>query len=258
MGAGQVAQRRRARSAPSRTVRRKRTREAPESTVRKGWNRLSTTYRPPGAKSDFFLHTDAQYREWLSPLVASLELGAPVLELGCGTGEPASVELANHFDLTGLDISDVMIRRARSTVRSGRFIRADMTKVDFPAGSFQAIVSLYAIIHVPLAKQKRLLARIHAWLAPGGLFLATLGHDAWEGTERGWLGVDTTMFWSHADAATYRRWLHETGFTILSQEFVPEGAGGHELFLVRKVRSGVAGSPVARGPTDPRRGNRSR
>lgn len=41
------------------------------------------------------------------------------------------------------------------------------------------------------------------------------------------------MFWSHADAATYRTWLGGTGFTVDRQEFVPEGDGGHELFLPR-------------------------
>jgi SAM-dependent methyltransferase len=205
-----------------------------EKIVRNGWNRLSTTYRPPGGKSDCFLHTDRQYRKWLGPIVEGLEPGTPALDLGCGTGEPASRELARRFDLTGVDLSEVMIKRARKAVPAGRFIRADMTKVNFPAESFGAVVSLYAIIHVPLAKQKQLLKRIHNWLRPRGFFLAILGHKAWEGTERGWLGVDTTMFWSHADAATYRRWLRETGFAVLHQEFIPEADGGHELFLVRK------------------------
>jgi SAM-dependent methyltransferase len=216
---------------------------SPGTIVRKGWNRLSTTYRPPGAKSDCFLHTDSQYREWLGPVVGSLEPGTPVLDLGCGTGEPASRQLAKRFQVTGVDLSEVMIRRAREAVPSGRFIRADMTRINFPPGSFGAVVSLYAIIHVPLVKQKLLMTRIYSWLGPRGIFLAVLGHEAWEGTAQGWLGVDVPMFWSHAAAATYRRWLRETGFNVVRQEFVPEGDGGHELFLARKRahrRSGLS------------------
>jgi SAM-dependent methyltransferase len=206
----------------------------PETVVRKGWNRLSTVYRPPGTGSDCFRHTDLQYREWLKPLAQSLNPGVPVLDLGCGTGEPASRELAKHFEVTGVDLSEVMVRRARKAVPRARFIRADMTTMDFPTESFGAVLSLYAIIHVPLAKQRPLLKRVHSWLAPRGLFLAILGHDAWEGIERGWLGVDAPMFWSHADAATYRRWLREIGFVILRQAFIAEGDTGHELFLARK------------------------
>ncbi len=187
-----------------------------------------------GSKSDCFHHSQGQYREWLSPLAESLVPGTPVLDLGCGTGEPASRGLAKHFDVTDVDLSEVMIRRARKPVPRDRFIRADMTMMRFPTESFGAVVSLYAVIHVPLAKQRPLLTRIHSWLAPRGLFLAMLGHEAWEGTQRGWLGVDTPMFWSHADAATYRQWLQEIGFTVLRQEFIPEGDSGHELFLARK------------------------
>jgi SAM-dependent methyltransferase len=207
---------------------------SPEAVVRSGWNRLSSIYRPSGSKTDLFQHDDAQYHSWLQPLLERVRPGTPVLDLGCGTGEPASLELAKHFDLTGVDLSDAMVRRARSAVPTGHFIRADMTRVSFPPKSFGAVVSLYAIIHVPLAKQRPLLTRIHSWLRPRGLFLAILGHEAWEGTEQGWLGVDAPMFWSHADAATYGRWLREVGFIVLRQEFIPEAKTGHELFLVEK------------------------
>jgi hypothetical protein len=146
----------------------------------------------------------------------------------------ASRELAKCFDVTGVELSEVMIRRAREAVPSGRFIRADMTRINLPPGPFLAVVSLYVISHVALAKQRSLMTRIHSWLGPRGLFLAVLGHEAWEGTVQRWPGVDVPMIWSHADAATYRRWLRETGFTVDRQEFVPEGDGGHELFLARK------------------------
>lgn len=214
----------------------------PEAIVRTGWNLLSTTYRPPGRKLDCFLHSDAEYRAWLRPILELGSPGMPVLDLGCGTGEPASQELAKRFEVTGVDLSDVMIRRARRTVPYGRFVRADMSEVDFPPRSFGAIVSLYAIIHVPLANQRPLLARIHTWLRPRGLFLAVLGHDAYEGTVRGWLGSRATMFWSHADAAAYRRWFQEIGFTVLRQEFIPEEDGGHELFLARKPARSSSGA----------------
>jgi hypothetical protein len=42
------------------------------------------------------------------------------------------------------------------------------------------------------------------------------------------------MWWSHADAATYLGWLHESGFDHIEQAFVPEGNGGHALFWARR------------------------
>jgi hypothetical protein len=42
------------------------------------------------------------------------------------------------------------------------------------------------------------------------------------------------MWWSQADAATYRSWLRAAGFGVLAQEFVAEGEGGHALFWARR------------------------
>ena len=43
------------------------------------------------------------------------------------------------------------------------------------------------------------------------------------------------MWWSHADVATYRRWLRQAGFVVLREEYVPEGDGGHSLFWARRT-----------------------
>lgn len=60
-----------------------------------------------------------------------------------------------------------------------------MTKVRFPPGSFRAVVSLYAIIHVPLPEQLPLFGRIHRWLVPGRLSLTIVDAGRYRGLERG-------------------------------------------------------------------------
>jgi hypothetical protein len=42
------------------------------------------------------------------------------------------------------------------------------------------------------------------------------------------------MWWSHADAATYRAWLGDAGLEVTEQDFVPEGDGGQALFWARR------------------------
>ena len=42
------------------------------------------------------------------------------------------------------------------------------------------------------------------------------------------------MWWSHADAATYRRWIAEAGLTVEREEFAPDGESGHALFWARR------------------------
>ncbi len=157
------------------------------------------------------------------------------MDLGCGCGVPTSRLLADKFRVVGVDISDVQIDRARQLVPKATFRRADMTAVRFPSQSFEAVVSLYAIIHVPLREQRPLFKRVFRWLRPGGLFLAILGSGRWKGIESGWLGSESPMFWDHASADTYQRWLEDCGFLLEERKHVPEkGSKGHVLFRVRR------------------------
>ena len=160
---------------------------------------------------------------------------AAVLDLGCGCGVPAARFLAQAgHRVTGVDISGVQIERARHLVPTGTFLCADATRLTLQPASFDAVVFLYALIHIPLADQPPLLDRIASWLRPGGWLLATAGHEAWTGTEDNWLNGPAAVWWSHADASTYWLWLQQTGLTISSQEFVPEGARGHTLFWAQR------------------------
>jgi hypothetical protein len=47
------------------------------------------------------------------------------------------------------------------------------------------------------------------------------------------------MWWSHADRATYRRWLDEAGFRVIDEQHVQEAVAGHSLFWALR-RSGSA------------------
>jgi ubiquinone/menaquinone biosynthesis C-methylase UbiE len=46
---------------------------------------------------------------------------------------------------SGVDMSDVQVERARRLVPGAVFLRADATDLDFPSGSFDAVVCLYAL-----------------------------------------------------------------------------------------------------------------
>jgi 2-polyprenyl-3-methyl-5-hydroxy-6-metoxy-1,4-benzoquinol methylase len=200
----------------------------PKDLVRRGYDAASHRYREDDAG-------DGQYGPWIAALRGRLPAGGAVLDLGCGCGVPVARSLtAEGHGVTGVDLSEVQIRRARELVPEGSFICADAVTVDLPVASFDAVVCLYALIHIPLAEQPSLLARITRWLRPGGWLLATTGHRTWTGTEPDWLGSGAAMWWSHADTATYRSWISRAGLTVVDEGFVPEGTSGHTLFWARR------------------------
>ena len=77
---------------------------------------------------------------------------------------------------------------------------------------------MYSFSHLPRVEHGALFERIASWLAPGGLFLASLGsRDSpdWTGE---WLGVP--MFFSSYDADTNRELLEAAGLVPVHAEVV--------------------------------------
>jgi len=210
----------------------------PKSVVRRGYDELSVRYDEAYGAAD-------KYAPWLTSLIASLPPAAEVVDLGCGSGVPVARDLvAAGHRVTGVDFSDVQIRRARSLAPGATFRCADLTAVRFARQSLDAVFAFYSVIHVPLAEQPPLFRRVAGWLRPGGLFAATLGHTAWTGTDPDWLGGGVPMWWSHTDAPTYRRWLAGAGLAVVREVFVPEGDGGAVLFVARAMSSGAVAGPT--------------
>ena len=200
--------------------------------VRRGYDTISQAYRADDSQAAATSAEDvSRYAGWIAELAALLQPGARVVDLGCGAGIPATRELATRgLQVIGVDFSAVQLRRAARLVPAASLVQADMTALRLRPASADAVVSLYALIHVPLADQQALLPRIRDWLRPGGYFLAIVGATRWTGT-RPYLGAD--MFWDHADAETYLRWFGEARLTPLWRRHIPEGDSGHTLILAQ-------------------------
>jgi SAM-dependent methyltransferase len=191
--------------------------------VRRGYDALSVQY-------DEAFGSDTKYGDWLGELLTRLPDRSRVLDVGCGAGVPVAKVLADSgHQVTGVDISEVQVARARERVPGATFVQADVTTLELLAGEFDAVLSFYALIHIPVEEQEALLQRIGTWLRPGGLFVATVGATAWAGAEENWLGGDVPMWWSHADADATRAWIEAAGLVVERAEFVPEADSGHTL-----------------------------
>jgi len=165
---------------------------------------------------------------WVEKLLGLLEDGSEVLELGCGGGSPATQRLAERHRVHGVDISARQVERARERIPKATFECADATELAFEPASFDAVVSLYMLGHVPRAAQAPLLGSIASWLRGGGYLLATMGTADAEGqVDEDWLGAP--MFFASFDEAVNLRLLEDAGFELIETKVIPVEEPGHGL-----------------------------
>jgi SAM-dependent methyltransferase len=200
----------------------------PSELVRHGYNRMAAAYL--AARSGG--RPDPPVLLQFSDLLPSASL---VLDAGCGAGVPVTQFLASRHRVVGIDFSIAQARMASRLVPSARIACLDMTRLAFPPGIFDGICSFYAILHIPRARHRDLLADFHRLLRGDGLALLCLGAQDTEGDHGPYFG--TSMFWSHFGSRDYLEMLAATGFRVLSSQILPDPIStiaSHLFVLARK------------------------
>jgi ubiquinone/menaquinone biosynthesis C-methylase UbiE len=106
--------------------------------------------------------------------------GARVLDLCCGSGAsamPAAERVGPTGTVIGVDITPALVAKAQACAAARnltqvRFDTADVATLEFPAGSFDAVVSVFGIFF--LDDMPALVRRAWSWLAPGGALATTV------------------------------------------------------------------------------------
>jgi len=194
--------------------------------VKTGYNQCAKNYAD---NRDLFKN-----QKYLEGLAEKLPLKAKVLDIGCGSGVPVDKYLSiKGFQITGIDISEEMVKLAKENLPHGNFLVKDMAEIDFPESSFDAIVSFYAIFHIPREEHLPLLNKLHTLLKTDGYLLITMGSSDWEGTEDDFHGAK--MFWSHYDKDKNVELVKQAGFKIIYDTVDTSGGEKHLVIFAQKA-----------------------
>jgi cyclopropane fatty-acyl-phospholipid synthase-like methyltransferase len=113
-------------------------------------------------------------------LLAHLEPGGVILDLGCGAGAASCYFATRGYTPLSADLSTVMVRECRHRGLD-RVIRLDLEALPFRRRCLDAIWAHTSLLHVPKARLTRALEGLQAVLRPGGAIFIALIQGAGEG-----------------------------------------------------------------------------
>jgi ubiquinone/menaquinone biosynthesis C-methylase UbiE len=151
--------------------------------------------------------------------------GKTVLDLGSGPGVNAGYMASKGFQVVGIDISERMVELAKNKYPHVEFRLGDMTKLTFPADSFDGILASYSLIHLTKDAVAFVLAKLYEILKPGGLIYISIqsGNSAQGYFSHPLIPVDKVFLNIFAKEEMFSL-LSKHGFEIVSQhEKLPQG-----------------------------------
>jgi len=163
--------------------------------------------------------------------VADLKIqDAKILEVGCGTGW-LSCKLCEFGRVTAVDLGREIIENAKASYPEIDFRSGDIHTVDLPVNSFDVIVNLETLSHVP--DQPAFVSRLAQLLKPGGfLLLTTQNKTVFERRADigppGWIRKWVTM-------KTLKRFLRPEFSLRRATTLEPEGHLGF-LYIINSAR----------------------
>lgn len=111
-----------------------------------------------------------------------LSFRSRILDLGCGPGNYSKYLSDNGFrNITGVDLSDEMIRRAKKNVPEANFLTADVRALKMEPSSFHGVLSSFCIPYLSYHDTEKLIGDIATLLKPSGTFYLS----CMEGTHAG-------------------------------------------------------------------------
>jgi cyclopropane fatty-acyl-phospholipid synthase-like methyltransferase len=147
-------------------------------------------------------------------LLSKLKKNSKILDLGCGTGLPYDKYfIKNKINLTGIDISERHIELAKKNVKGAKYLVGDFFSKDVK-GKFDAIISLFAIFHIPRTEHKKLFIKIHSHLKTGGYVLLALSANPIKYAIKSDF-VGAPMAWSSYSIKKNKKLISKAGFEIL-------------------------------------------
>jgi SAM-dependent methyltransferase len=171
-------------------------------------------------------------RQWLNRFVELADPSEPILDLGCGVGEPiARFLMERGYAVVGVDSSPTMIEICRTRFPGDKWLVEDMRRLHL-GQRFGGIIAWDSFFHLHMDDQRKMFERFNVHAHPGAPLLFTSGPSEGEsiGSYRG-----EPLYHASLDPAEYEQLLTANGFSVQDRMVEDPECGGHTVWLATRT-----------------------
>jgi len=156
-----------------------------------------------------------------------------ILDSGCGVGKPVSQFMTQRgFQVTGVDISSKMIELAKENVPEGEFYQMNILEMDFQDNSFDGIICVYTLWHIPRSNHSSIIRNFHRMLKKNGILILNTGIHESEGMSQ---FFGEPMLWSTNNPKKTLSDVINSGFEIIFEGVMKLGGERQYWIFARKI-----------------------
>lgn len=169
-----------------------------------------------------------KFKSELKKFADLLSDSGEVLDAGCGVGIPVSQFLVtNGFKVTGVDISKKLIDRAKQNVPKASFYQKNILTLDFPSNSFDGLICVYTLWHIPRSEHSSIIENFHRMLKQNGILVINIGVFESDGMSK---FFGERMLWSNNSPEKTLAFVMDVGFEILFEGIL--NLGGEKQYWI--------------------------
>jgi ubiquinone/menaquinone biosynthesis C-methylase UbiE len=138
-----------------------------------------------------------------------------VCDAGCGPSAHIGRYVSDQgVPVVGVDIADQCIELACRHNPGMKFVRADIGRLPFAAGTLDGIIAYYSIIDTPKRHVERIFREFQRVLKPSGWLLVAVKAGAGEGYQPELLGIKTEIFFALFTEEEIIAYFQRAGFQL--------------------------------------------
>ncbi len=194
-------------------------------TVEESYDRMGETYHN--------YRDNEKFKTELEKFAELLPHSGKILDAGCGVGMPVARFLAKRgFRVTGVDISKRMIELAKENVPEAEFYQRNILALDFPNESFEGIICVYTLWHIPRVHHSSIIENFHRMLKDDGILVLNTGIHESEGMSE---FFGEPMLWSTNDPKKTLAFVKEMEFDIIFEGVLTLGGERQYWIFAKKA-----------------------